>query len=611
MKKGHLVYFLFFVLAAAALLPALAAGFYFYGSAKDLLNENSEEQIIYYNSLVSEEITDYAERNGTLVKALFAAGRGADGARNAPAYDFTSVAPDLIGAVSLNAKGAETALIGARPHVDYGEVWPAVYKTCIEEGRLFTGAIRKNLYRKQLLLNMAFPTADAGGGLQNRSCAMAEFNMQPLERALSRLSRPDTLTLVFTRSGFLIYSSKEGLAAAVSDNYRDKLEALCSHAERGGGSVLRDKGRVGALTQNSVTQWLVYQERYSTAADRVAALLRAGFKHIILFAAGALLLVSLLTFALWALIIRPVKIITRAVNLAEGGEVSALPALPAPDNEIGSLAVAFARMLDSIKIKLDALAQDRQGLEEINQSLELRVGSRTKELRTALGELIKKERLAAIGQMASIVSHEIRNPLAVMNNSLYLIKARLGENADGRVLKNISVIEQEIKQANGIIEEILGYARSREQILAAVDLNLYVREILASHPVPQNIKVVAQYSPQRPRVRIDTEEMKQAVRNIIANSVEVMPEGGQLTIKTKIEGESAIVSVRDTGPGIPADIQEKIFNPFFTTKARGTGLGLAVVKKVAARNDADIVLRSEAGKGTKISIVFKLYKEER
>ena len=203
MKKGHLVYFLFLVLAAAALLPALAAGFYFYGSAKSLLNDHSEEQIRYYNSLVSEEITAYAERNGTLVKTLFAPSAGAGGAQNAPAHDFAVFAPDLIGAVLINAKGVETALIGARPRADYGEVWPAVYKTCIEDGQVFTGVIRKNLYRKQLLLNMAFPVASAGG-LQERSCAVSEFNMQPLERALSRLSLPDTLTLVFTKAYYFI-----------------------------------------------------------------------------------------------------------------------------------------------------------------------------------------------------------------------------------------------------------------------------------------------------------------------------------------------------------------------------------------------------------------------
>jgi signal transduction histidine kinase len=103
--------------------------------------------------------------------------------------------------------------------------------------------------------------------------------------------------------------------------------------------------------------------------------------------------------------------------------------------------------------------------------------------------------------------------------------------------------------------------------------------------------------------------MKQAVRNIIVNAVEVMPGGGRLIIKTKEDGETAVLSIRDSGPGIPKEIQENIFAPFFTTKARGTGLGLAVVKKVTVRNNADIMLQSEEGKGTKISIIFKLYKE--
>jgi signal transduction histidine kinase len=223
---------------------------------------------------------------------------------------------------------------------------------------------------------------------------------------------------------------------------------------------------------------------------------------------------------------------TKAVAMVEEGEVKNLPPLPIPNNEIGVLSIAFAKMLDSIKLKIEAMAQDRRDLEEINQSLELRVGSRTKELRTALNEMIKKERLAAIGQMASIVSHEIKNPLAVMANSVYLIKARVGENADPKLLKNISVIEQEIKQANGIIEEILGYARSREQILSVADLNLYMKEIVASYPIPSNVKVTMELYEKPLPVKIDAEEMKQGIRNVIGNAVEVMPAGGQLVIKT-------------------------------------------------------------------------------
>ena len=229
---------------------------------------------------------------------------------------------------------------------------------------------------------------------------------------------------------------------------------------------------------------------------------------------------------------------------------------------------------------------------------------RTKELKTALNELIKKERLAAIGQMASIVSHEIKNPLAVISNSVYLIKARLGENIEPKMQRNINVIESEIKQANGIIEEILGYARSREQILNVVDLTLYTKEILSSYPIPNNIKIETSFYKEPLYVKIDMEEMKQAIRNIMGNAFEVMPQGGSFVVKTKLENGKALLSLRDTGPGIAPEVQNKIFTPFFTTKARGTGLGLAVVKKVASRNKAEIILNSQLGKGTKITLLF-------
>ena len=111
-------------------------------------------------------------------------------------------------------------------------------------------------------------------------------------------------------------------------------------------------------------------------------------------------------------------------------------------------------------------------------------------------------------------------------------------------------------------------------------------------------------------VKIDTEEMKQGIRNIIGNAVEVMPDGGQLIVKTLVGGNyTAVLSIRDSGPGIPKEIRENIFAPFFTTKARGTGLGLAVVKKVAGRNNVQIELVSEEGKGTKISMIFKMHRD--
>ena len=298
---------------------------------------------------------------------------------------------------------------------------------------------------------------------------------------------------------------------------------------------------------------------------------------------------------------------TKAFKKIEQGKTDNVPDLPFPNNEIGSLSLAFAKMIDSLKIRFEELQQEKDDLAGLNQSLQIRVGSRTKELRTALNELIKKERLAAIGQMASIVSHEIKNPLAVIKNAIYLIKARLGSNVDVKIAKNFKVIDEEITQANSIIEEILGYARTREQILTTIDLSLYAREILSSYPIPKNIELTTYFYTQELPVTIDTEEMKQALRNIIANAIEVMPKGGMLVVKTKLMRDNyASLSITDSGPGIPENLQEQIFTPFFTTKARGTGLGLAVVKKVCARNKVEFKLKSEVGKGTKMTFVFKL-----
>ncbi|MCX7647045.1 MAG: ATP-binding protein, partial [Elusimicrobiales bacterium] len=243
-------------------------------------------------------------------------------------------------------------------------------------------------------------------------------------------------------------------------------------------------------------------------------------------------------------------------------------------------------------------------LEKLNRTLENRVEARTRELKSAQEELIKKERLAAMGQMASVVSHEIRNPLAVMNNSIYFIKTKLGAQADAKISKHISIIESEIRQANGIIDEILSFARTRELKPKLTHLNSYLEDLVSTYPFPQHIELEKKFYPSQINVNIDQDEMNQVIRNLIKNAIEVMPERGKIIIRTDVTAENmAKIEIEDTGPGIPKDVLEKLFTPFFTTKARGTGLGLAVVKKVIERHKGKVEIISEVGKGT----CFKLY----
>ncbi|MBI4376544.1 MAG: hypothetical protein HY549_08850, partial [Elusimicrobia bacterium] len=166
------------------------------------------------------------------------------------------------------------------------------------------------------------------------------------------------------------------------------------------------------------------------------------------------------------------------------------------------------------------------------------------------------------------------------------------------------IIESEIQQANGIINEILTYSRTRELNPERISLNSFIEELLSSHPFPAHITIEKLLDPSNPVVDVDVTEMKQAIRNLIGNAVEVMTSSGRLRVRTGMgEAGTAFIEIADTGPGIPPDVLEKIFTPFFTTKARGTGLGLAVVRKVADRHRGRVDVESVIGKGT----TFRLF----
>jgi signal transduction histidine kinase len=292
-----------------------------------------------------------------------------------------------------------------------------------------------------------------------------------------------------------------------------------------------------------------------------------------------------------------------AIKLGEG-DFDYLPDLSMPNDEIGELAHTFMQMSESLKVKTVEIMSAKTELERLNRSLENRVEARTRELKSAQDELIKKERLAAIGQMASVVGHEIRNPLAVINNSIYFIKTKVNAAAatnplDVKVTKHISIIESEIRQANGIIDEILGFARTRDLNPKLVHLNSYLEDLTMSYPVPPHIEMIKNFSPDNPTVNIDADEMTQALRNLIKNGIEVMPEHGKIYVRSEVVDAATVrIDVEDTGSGMPKETAEKIFAPFFTTKARGTGLGLAVVKKVADRHKGKVEVTSVVGQGT-------------
>ena len=413
--------------------------------------------------------------------------------------------------------------------------------------------------------------------------------------------------------GFLIAHSNPKMVFKVDAKLPKEITdvILTQTQEKGGGEVVLQTGKtfLGAYAVVSQLGWVVYVQQPIESAYGAAIEMKGEILRVLVWVVAVTILLSL---AVAGHITQPIRALNQAAERLGKGHFEEVPELSMTNDEIGDLAQAFIHMAEQIKERTGELSHAKEELEKFAHFLEKRVEARTRELRAAQDELIKKERLAAIGQMASVVGHEIRNPLAVINNSTYFIKTKLGIGAaagtgppvDPKIAKHLSIIESEIKQANSIISEILTFSRSRELKPEIIAINNFLEELLGVHPFPSHINVVREFDASNPVVNIDLDEMRQAVRNLIGNGVEVMPNGGTLTVASEVvEAGWVRVSIKDTGSGIPPDVVEKIFAPFFTTKARGTGLGLAVVRKVIDRHNGKVDVESVVGKGT----TFRLY----
>lgn len=374
---------------------------------------------------------------------------------------------------------------------------------------------------------------------------------------------------------------------------------------RGGRELALESGEtvLGAYATVDPIGWVVYVQQPLASAYRAAVEIRRRIGKILLWVVAITVLLSL---AVAAHITLPIRELTFAADQLTVGRFEDLSELTLTNDEIGDLGQSFFQMSEALRDKTDELLGAKAQLERFQGTLQKRVEARERELQAAQDELVNKERLAAMGAMASVVGHEIRNPLAVINNSIFFIKAKLekSERLDDKLSRHVTIIEAEIRQANSVINEILAYSRSRELKLKVLSLNKFVEETLALHALPPHLRVERAYDPSDPAVNIDADEMRQALRNVIGNALDVMPERGTLQVRTKLVDERwARVDVRDTGPGMAPEVLDHIFAPFYTTKARGTGLGLAVVRKALDRHEGRVDVLSEPGKGS----VFRLF----
>jgi PAS domain S-box-containing protein len=260
--------------------------------------------------------------------------------------------------------------------------------------------------------------------------------------------------------------------------------------------------------------------------------------------------------------------------------------------------------------QLDAQNEELRSANEELQAAEEELRASNEELREAQEQLVRSEKLAAIGQLAGGVGHELRNPLGAIKNAIYYVKGKVANSElaqkEPRVIEFLNIMDDEVNSSNKIISDLLGFSRTNKPDVSPTRIEQVIETALSQTPVPEHIEINRHLDTSLPEIKIDPDQIKQVIINIITNAVQAMPDGGRLTIDTAKKGNFLEIEITDTGSGIPDEVASKIFDPLFTTKAKGIGLGLAVCKSIIDRHEGDIGVKSKAGRGTTFNIKLPL-----
>ena len=251
-----------------------------------------------------------------------------------------------------------------------------------------------------------------------------------------------------------------------------------------------------------------------------------------------------------------------------------------------------------------------QKLKEYSDQLEALVEERTKDLQDAQERLIRKEKLAILGQLAGGVGHDLRNPLGAIKNAAYFLNMVL-EEPDPEVKETLEILEKEVGTSEAIISSLLDFARAKPPTKRKISVNEVLQETLSRITVPGNVEVVQELDESLPQILADPDQLRQVFGNVILNAFQAMPEGGELTVTSMATTPGWVdVSIADTGAGIDVEHSRKVFEPLFTTKAKGIGLGLAITKSMVEGHGGTIEVESEPGKGSTFTVKLPTGMEE-
>ncbi len=274
-------------------------------------------------------------------------------------------------------------------------------------------------------------------------------------------------------------------------------------------------------------------------------------------------------------------------------------------------------LTNPIKVLVDSTARVATG--DLDEQCEIRTydeigdlaaafNQMTRDLKESRDQLIQAERLATAGKMSASFAHEIRNPLSSMRMLAQMLMQKpemLGEKPQ----QSVRYILEEIERIDTIVKGLMDFARpssldlEQQPIAPVLQTVLSLMEANLAH---HKIQLVLELLPETPEIQFDSDKLKQAFMNVVLNAMEAMPQGGVLRVSTVTENDSVCIKVEDTGVGIPAEDLEHLFEPFFTRKTRGTGLGLANVKRILEEHGGTVEIDSTPGEGTKVLLRLPL-----
>ena len=311
-------------------------------------------------------------------------------------------------------------------------------------------------------------------------------------------------------------------------------------------------------------------------------------------------------------VVKPVKLLVKITDKVASGDLNQKVEVSSND-EIGLLASQFNQMTKSLKQLIDEKEGVMEEIKNVNKelsSINLELIHKNEQLNDAQEQLVRTEKLAAVGTLASGVSHELRNPLSAIKNAVFLLKRKLSKKAmpdiDEKIIKFLDIMDKEIDRCSKIINDLLGFTRVTKPTRFSADINAVVNESLSRVDISKNIKLSKNLQSDLPMIMIDANQIGQVLINLVENACQAMMNEGELKICSRVSGSFMEVEVGDSGCGIPEKEVKKIFDPLFTTKPRGTGIGLAVCYGIIQKHNGVINVKSQEGIGTTMFIKLPL-----